>query len=71
MTDWVELRCRWSMKGKLHPEARIIEIACRQGRKTGRGSHAVDYFDADTGRNLSLLEVKFRLARYRIAVLAA
>lgn len=74
MDGWVELRCVRSLKGKLHPEARIIEIACSQGRKeyqARHGRHAFDWFDADTGRRLSFLEVKFRLARYRLAVLAA
>lgn len=73
MDGWVELRCVRSLKGKLHPEARIIEIACTQGRKdhTRRDRHGFDWFDADTGRRLSYLEVRFRLMRYRIAVLAA
>lgn len=71
MDGWVEMRCRWQLKGRLHPEARMIEIACRQGRKTGRGSHALDYFDADTGRQLHYLEVRFRLARYRVFAMIA
>ena len=71
MSGWVELRCARSLKGKLHPEARIIEIACHQGRKTRHGTHAFDWFDADTGRRLHYLEVRFRLFRYRLSVVAA
>lgn len=67
MSGWVELRCRWKLQGRLHPQARIIEIACRQGRKTGRGSHDMDYFDADTGRQLHYIEVRFRLVRSFVA----
>lgn len=74
MSGWVELRCSRSLKGKLHPEARVIEIACSQGRKEHErrhGAHAFDWFDADTGRRLNYLEVRFRLVRCRVAGLAA
>lgn len=66
MNGWIELRCDRSLKAKLHPEARIIEVACHQGRKTRHGTHAFDWFDADTGRKLSYLEVRFR--EYRSVV---
>ena len=62
MDGWIDMRCRWKLKGRLHPKARIIEIACQQGRKTRRGTHGFDWFDAGTGRKLHYLEVRFRLA---------
>jgi hypothetical protein len=71
VNGWVELRCARSLKGKLHVEARIIEIACHQGSKTRHGTHAFDWFDADTGRRMHYLEVRFRLVRYRITTMAA